>query len=151
MPYMLNGLLTVWGCYQLIITHTVLNESTAKTMQQRCSFHLTDKISIFLNLPLLTFISRPNNWHLPPSSLHLSTTPALIPRNLFFLPSCLPPAVWLWVFWLPPDVDQTPVKFWTSHSIQTSFFSSFFFLFLLPFLSSCFFFPILYRLQPVHS
>lgn len=27
-----------------------------------------------------------------------------------------PPAVWLWVFWLSLDVDQTPVKFWTSHS-----------------------------------
>lgn len=32
------------------------------------------------------------------------------PHDLFFLPRFLPPAVWLWVFWLSPDVDQTPVN-----------------------------------------
>lgn len=69
-------------------------------------------------------------------SARLAPSPFLSP--LFFThphshpprPSwCLPPAVWLWVFWLSPDVDQTPVNYTgqvTPSRLAFCFFFSFF-------------------------
>lgn len=73
---------------------------------------------VFTHCPFYQIATPP-----PPSSLYFWTSPLSFPLNLLFLLRALPPpAVWLWVFWLSPDVDQTPVKYWTSHSIQSSFF-----------------------------
>lgn len=138
----------VWGLYQLMKgSRQTLHEYTVRaelTMQQRCWFHaFNSKLCIFLKWQFLHTLPTLPNWHLPPPIFPPHPTPHSHPPPQPVLlakmpaPSCLTLGFlafsWRW--------SNPSEQYWTSHSIQTSFFYFYFFFFknLLPVIQFLFF------------
>lgn len=79
-----------------------------KTMQQRSWFQGPDYKWCFFSKSLL-FTHCPLS-QIGTSPLPLPSSPTLTPPTCSSCKDVCPPAVWLWVFWLSLNVDQTPVS-----------------------------------------
>lgn len=90
-------------------------------MQQRCWFHLTPpNYASFLKMTIHTLPFLPNCHVSLPLSLLLKH-PHSFRSTCSSCKSPAPSCLTLGFLAFSVDVDQTPVKYWTSHSIQSSF------------------------------
>lgn len=91
-------------------------------MQQRCWFHLTPpNYASFLKMTIHTLPFLPNCHLSLPLSLLLKHPHSHSAQLVLLAKSPAPSCLTLGFLAFSVDVDQTPVKYWTSHSIQSSF------------------------------